>query len=63
MLLHNISTAIILMELRNRVFDQIDDPEPQYDACLSNLSGKRLLELGAVLQDTPITTPAPKEVR
>ena len=63
MLLHNISTAIILMELRNRVFDQIDDPEPQYDACLSNLSGKRLLELGAVLQDTPITTPTPKEVR
>ena len=63
MLLPNVSTAIIMIELRNRVLDQIDDPEPQYDACLSNLSGKRLLELGAVLQDTPITTPAPKEVR
>jgi len=63
MLLPNVSTAIIMLELRNRVFDQIDDPEPQYDACLSNLSGKRLLELGTVLQDTPITTPAPKEVR
>ena len=63
MLLPNVSTAIIILELRNRVFDQIEDPEPQYDVCLSNLSGKRLLELGAVLQDTPITTPAPKEVR
>jgi len=62
-MLNDISTAVILMELRNRVFDQIEDPEPQYDALLSNLSGKRILELGAVLQDTPITTPAPKEVR
>ena len=62
-MLHNVSTAIILLELRNRVFDQIEDPEPQYDVCLSKLSGRRLLELGAVLQDTPITTPEPKEVR
>lgn len=62
MLLQNISTSIIILELRNRVFDQIEDPEPQYDACLSSLSGKRLLELGAVLQDTPITTPEPEEV-
>jgi len=61
--MNNISTSILIMELRNRVFDQIEDPEPQYDACLSKLSGKRLLELGAVLQDTPITTPEPKEVR
>jgi len=61
--MRDISTSILVLELRNRVFDQIEDPEPQYDACLSNLSGKRLLELGAVLQDTPITTPAPKEVR
>ena len=63
MLLHNISTAIILMELRNRVFDQIEDPEPQYDALLSNLSGKRILELGAVLQNVPVTHTVPKEVR
>ena len=63
MLLPNVSTAVIILELRSRVFDQIEDPEPQYDACLSELSGKRLLELGAVLRDTPITTPAPKEVR
>jgi len=62
MLLPNVSTSILIMELRNRVFDQIEDPEPQYDACLSELSGKRLLELGVVLQDTPITTPEPKEV-
>jgi len=63
MLLPNVSTAVIILELRSRVFDQIEDPEPQYDACLSELSGKRLLELGAVLQDTPVTTPEPKEVR
>jgi len=63
MLLPNVSTAVIILELRSRVFDQIEDPEPQYDACLSKLSGKRLLELGAVLQDTPVTTPEPKEVR
>jgi len=62
-MLNDVSTSIILLELRNRVFDQIEDPEPQYDACLSILSGRRLLELGAVLQDTPITTPEPKEVR
>ena len=63
MLLPNVSTAVIILELRSRVFDQIEDPEPQYDACLSELSGKRLLELGAVLQDTPVTKPEPKEVR
>ena len=62
-MLNDISTAIILMELRNRVFDQIEDPEPQYDALLSNLSGKRILELGAVLQDVPTTNTEPKEVR
>jgi len=61
-MLTNVSTAIILMELRNRVFDQIEDPEPQYDVCLSKLSGKRLLELGAVLQNIRIATPEPEEV-
>ena len=61
--MRDISTSILVLELRKRVFDQLEDPEPQYDACLSHLSGKRLLELGAVLQDTPITTPEPKEVR
>jgi hypothetical protein len=62
-MLRDVSTAIILLELRNRVLDQIEDPEPQYDALLSNLSGKRILELGAVLQNTPITNTEPKEVR
>lgn len=61
-MLRDVSTAIILMELRNRVFDQIEDPEPQYDALLSTLSGKRILELGAVLQEVPVTTPEPEEV-
>ena len=61
-MLNEVSTQVILMELRNRVFDQIEDPEPQYDALLSNLSGKRILELGAVLQEVPITTPEPEEV-
>ena len=57
-----ISTYILIMELRNRVFDQLDDPEPQYDVCLSRMSGKHLLELGAVLQDIRIATPEPEEV-
>lgn len=61
-MLRDVSTAIIVMELRNRVFDQIEDPEPQYDALLSKLSGKRILELGAVLQEVPVTTPEPEEV-
>ena len=55
-MLRDVSTAIILMELRNRVFDQIEDPEPQYDALLSTLSGKRILELGAVLQSIRTNT-------
>jgi hypothetical protein len=62
-MLNDVSTSIILLELRNRVFDQIDDPEPQYDALLSTMSGKHLLELGAALQDIRIATPEPKEVR
>ena len=61
-MLTDVSTAIIILELRNRVFDQIEDPEPQYDVCLSKLSGKRLLELGAVLQNIRIATPEPEEV-
>jgi len=63
MLLPNISTSILIMEFGNRVFDQIEDPEPQYDVCLSELSGKHLLEIGAALQDIRIATPEPKEVR
>ena len=62
-MLNDVSTSIILLELRNRVFDQIEDPEPQYDALLSTMSGKHLLELGAALQYIRIATPEPKEVR
>ena len=62
-MLNDVSTAVIILELRSRVFDQIEDPEPQYDALLSNLSGKRILELGAVLQNVPVTNTVPKEVR
>jgi hypothetical protein len=61
-MLREVSTAIILMELRNRVLDQIEDPEPQYDALLSTLSGKRILELGALLQSIRTSTPEPEEV-
>tara|TARA_S200002703_G_C3613972_1_gene188492 strand:+ start:238 stop:423 length:186 start_codon:yes stop_codon:yes gene_type:complete len=61
-MLNDVSTSIILLELRNRVFDQLDDPEPQYDVCLSRMSGKHLLELGAVLQNIRIATPEPEEV-
>ena len=60
--LNHIATAIIILELRNRVFDQIEDPEPQWDAVLSEMSGKQLLELGAVLQDIRLATPEPEEV-
>jgi hypothetical protein len=61
-ILNHIETAIIILELRSRVFDQIDDPEPQWDAVLSEMSGKQLLELGAVLQDIRLATPEPEEV-
>jgi len=61
-MLTDISTAIIILELRRRVFDQIEDPEPQWDALLSEMSGKRLLELGAVLKSIRLATPEPKEV-
>jgi len=41
-MLNDVSTAIILMELRNRVSDQLFDPEPQYDAFLSDLTMEEL---------------------
>jgi hypothetical protein len=52
MLLHNVSTAIILLELRNRIRDQINDPEPQYDACclIAQASTKRLDVLHGIPQ-------------
>jgi len=61
-MLHNISTAIILMELRNRVSDQLDDPEPQYDLVLSNTTRRDLRELETALESISIYTPEPEEV-
>lgn len=60
--MNHISTAIILLELRNRVLDQIEDPEPQYDALLSTMSATHLLQLGEILKDIPLVNPEPKEV-
>jgi len=60
MSLHNVSTAIIIMELRQRINDQLKDPEPQYDGVLSELKRNDLLLLDLAL---PIfTTPEPEEV-
>lgn len=50
MLLQNISTSIIILELRNRVEDRLNDPEPQYDAVLSNTPLRDLRELETALE-------------
>ncbi len=62
MSLHNVSTAIILMELRNRVSDQLDDPEPQYDLVLSNSSRRELRELETSMESISIYGTEPEEV-
>jgi hypothetical protein len=59
-MLNNISTAIILLELRNRINDYLKDPEPQYDGVLSELKRNDLLLLELALPT--ITTPEPEEV-
>ena len=61
-MLNHVSTSIIILILRNRVLDHINDPEPQWDALLSEMSGKRLLELGEVLQSIRLAEPEPEEV-
>ena len=48
-MLNNISTSIIIMELRNRINDQLKDPEPQYDVVLSKLKHNDLLILELAL--------------
>jgi len=60
MLLPNISTSILIMELRNRINDQLKDPEPQYDGVLSELKHNDLLILDMALPT--FTTPEPEEV-
>ena len=62
MLLPNISTSILIMELRNRVGDRLNDPEPQYDAVLSNRPLRDLRELETVLESISLYTPEPEEV-
>lgn len=62
MLLPNISTSILIMELRNRVEDRLNDPEPQYDAVLSNRPLRDLRELETALESISLYTPEPEEV-
>lgn len=59
-MLNNVSTAIIILELRNRINDQLSDPEPQYDGVLSELKHNDLLILDMALPS--FTTPEPEEV-
>lgn len=58
-MLNNVSTSIILMELRNRVSDQLYDLDPQYDASLTGINAEFLTNLHNML-DT--FTPEPEEV-
>jgi|TARA_Y100000033_G_C2670191_1_gene73934 hypothetical protein len=59
-MLNDISTAIIILELRQRINDQLKDPEPQYDGVLSELKRNDLLLLDIAL---PVfTAPEPEEV-
>jgi len=60
MLLPNISTSILIMELRNRINDQLKDPEPKYDVVLSELKHNDLLILDMALPT--FSTPEPEEV-
>ena len=62
MLLPNISTSILIMELRNRVGDRLNDPEPQYDAVLSHRPLRDLRELETALESISLYTPEPEEV-
>jgi hypothetical protein len=61
-MLHDVSTAIILLELMHRVRDQLDDPEPQYDLVLSNRTRRDLRELETALETVSIYEPKPEEV-
>lgn len=58
MLLQNISTSIIILELRHRINDQLKDPEPQYDPVLSELKHNDLLILDLAL---PVINPSDTE--
>ena len=61
-MLNDVSTVVILLELRNRISDRLDDPEPQYDAVLSNTPLRDLRELETALESISLYTPEPEEV-
>ena len=59
-MLTNVSTAIIILELRNRINDHLKDPEPQYDGVLSEMKHNDMLLLDLAL---PVfKAPEPEEV-
>lgn len=62
-MLTDISTAIILLELRNRIGDYVYDPEPKYDVALSRLDNAKLKRLHTYLKNaTKQPIPEPEEV-
>lgn len=61
-MLREVSTAIILMELRNRVGDYVYDPEPQYDAALEGQDKAYLKRLHTYLKSVIKHTQEPEEV-
>ena len=62
MLLPNVSTVIIMLELRDRISDYVYDPEPQYDAALEGKDKAGLKRLHTYLKAVTKQTPEPEEV-
>lgn len=52
--MQDVSTVVLIMELRKRIGDRLNDPEPQYDAHLSGLDEDVLVVLLDALDDTQI---------
>lgn len=61
-MLRDVSTVVILMELRNRIGDFVYDPEPQYDVALDGLDVDMLKRLHTYLKVATSSTPEPEEV-
>lgn len=49
-MLNDVSTVAIIMELRNRVSDQLYDLEPQYDVALNDINAEFLTNLYDMLR-------------
>jgi hypothetical protein len=49
-MLNDVATAVIILELRHRVSDQLGDPEPKYDGVLSEMERDDVYLLELVLQ-------------